>query len=63
MQHGKTVAYASQALTSVETRHAQIEKELQAIVLACDQFEVYIYGRDVVRVETDHKPLESIMLM
>ena len=44
-----------------ETRYAQIEKELLAIVFACNQFNVYIYGRDVVRVETDHQPLESIV--
>ena len=62
MQHGKPVAYASWVLTSAKTRYAQIEKELLAIVFACDRFEAYIYGRDLVRVETDHKPLESIML-
>ena len=62
MQHGQPVAYASQALTMAETRYAQIEKELLAIVFACNRFEAYIYGIDVVHVETDHKPLESIML-
>ena len=31
-------------------------------MFACDHFEVYIYGRDNVHVETDHKPLESIVL-
>ena len=25
-------------------------------------FEAYIYGRDVVRVDSDHKPLETIVL-
>ena len=33
-----------------------------AIVFACEHFEVYIYGRHIVHVETDHKPLVSIML-
>ena len=56
MQHGQPVAYASRALTSAETRYAQIEKELLAIVFAFVRFEAYIYGRDVVHVETDHKP-------
>ena len=31
-----------------------------AIVFACEKFDAYIYGRDSVRVQTDHKPLESI---
>ena len=44
-----------------ETRYAQIEKELLAIVFACERFYAYIYGRDVVHVESDHQPLETIM--
>ena len=62
LQNGQPVAYASRALTSAETRYAQIEKELLSIVFACDRFEAYIYGRDNVHVETDHKPLESIVV-
>ena len=60
LQNGQPVAYASRALTSAETRYAQIEKELSAIVFACERFDSYIYGRDVVTVQTDHKPLETI---
>ena len=62
MQNGQPVAYASRALTPAETRYAQIEKELLAIVFACDRFDSYVYGRHLVNVETDHKPLEPIFV-
>ena len=32
------------------------------MVFACDHFDAYIYGRGRVNIETDHKPLESIVL-
>ena len=61
MQNGQPVTYASRAMTEAETRYAQIEKELLAIVFACDRFDYYSYGRDRVKVELDHQPLEAIM--
>ena len=62
MQNGQPVAYASRALTPAETCYAQIEKELLSIVFACDCFDAFVYGRDLVNVETDHKPLEAIFI-
>ena len=59
-QNGQPVAYASRALTQTESQYAQIEKELLAIVFACERFTDYIYGRASVNIETDHKPLEII---
>lgn len=56
LQNGYPVAYASAALTPAQQRYAQIEKELLAVVFACEQFYYYICGRSIV-VETDHKPL------
>jgi len=50
-QNGQPVAYASQALTPAETCYAQIKKEM---------FEAYIFVRDIVTIETDHKPLETL---
>ena len=62
MQNGQPVTYASRALTPAETHYAQIEKELLSIVFACDRFDAFVYGRDLVNVETDHKPLEAVFI-
>ena len=61
LQNGQPVAYSSCALTSAETHYVQIENELLAIVFACQHYDVYIFGRESVQVETDHKPLVLIM--
>jgi hypothetical protein len=58
LQNGQP-AYTSRALTDTETRYAQIEKELLAVVFGLQKFHQYTYGRKVT-VHTDHKPLESI---
>ena len=47
-------------LTATERNHAQIEKKLLAIVFACEKFDQYVYGREKVHVQSDHKPLEVI---
>ena len=60
LQDLKPVAYVSRALTPTEQHYAQIEKELLAIVFAMERFHTYVYGRNV-SVETDHKPLISIV--
>lgn len=59
LQKGQPVAFASRALTDVETRYAQIEKELLAVVYGLEKFHHYVYGRQVT-VQSDHKPLEMI---
>ncbi|CAH2208589.1 jg79 [Pararge aegeria aegeria] len=61
MQNNLPVCYASKALTKAEQRYAQIEKELFACVFACEKFYAYIYGKTNVIIETDHKPLISII--
>ena len=60
LQGGQPVAFASRALTPAEGRYAQIEKELLSVVFACERFDTYLYGRDIVHVKTDHQPLEAI---
>ncbi|UYV62790.1 K02A2.6-like, partial [Cordylochernes scorpioides] len=60
MQGGHAIEYASFSLNATQRKYAQIEKELLAIVFGCERFQYYIWGNDVI-VETDHKPLLSIV--
>ena len=59
MQNGHPIAYASRALTETESRYAQIEKEILAIVFSVETLNDFTFGRRTV-VHTDQKPLESI---
>ena len=61
MQEDRPVAFASKALTDTESRYANIERELLAVVYGCEKFHNYLYGRSFT-VQSDHKPLESIHL-
>lgn len=61
LQNGLPVCFASKSLTKTEQAYAQIEKELYACVFACEKFYTYIYGRSDITIETDHKPLVSII--
>ena len=53
------MAYASRALTSVEKRYSQTEKEALSIVWAVEHFHLYLFGHSFTLI-TDHKPLETI---
>ena len=61
LQENGVIAYASRALTPAEQRYAQIEKEMLAVVFGCQRFHKLIYGKTNVTIESDHKPLESIL--
>ena len=60
LQDGKPISYISRALTPTETRYAQIEKEMLAVVFGLTKFHQYTFGR-LTKVVSDHKPLQSIM--
>ena len=60
LQEGRPVAYASRKLRESEINWAPIEKEMPAIVFSTQKFRVYIPGKTTV-VQTDHKPLETIL--
>ena len=51
--------YALRPMTDTEAHYVQIKKEILSIVFAVERFKQCVYGRPV-KVETDHKPLESI---
>ena len=61
IQDNKPVAFASKSLTDVETRYADIERELLAVVYGCEKFHTYLFDHSFT-VHSDHKPLESIHL-
>ena len=60
LQEGRPLAFASKALTSTQQQYAQIEKECYAILFGAEKFSEYVTARDTL-VQSDHKPLESIM--
>ena len=55
----KIICYASKALTDVERRYCQTEKEALAIVWACERLHHYLFGVKFTLM-TDHKALEVI---
>lgn len=57
--NARVVAYGSRALTEVEQRYSQTEREALAIVFGCEHFRLFLYGIHFT-LYTDHKPLEII---
>jgi hypothetical protein len=56
----RPVAFASRAMTEIECRYAQIEKEALASTWACEKFSCCLIGKNI-GIETDHKPLISLL--
>ena len=61
MQNYKPIYYASRPLLDTETRYANIERELLAVVYGCKRFHHFVFGKEFT-IESDHKPLEMIIL-
>ena len=59
-QNGKPLAFASRALSRAEVNYAHIGKELLAVRFGLEKFRQYTYSLPV-QVQSDHKPLESIV--
>ena len=58
-QNGRIVQFSSRAVSAVEQRYSQTEREALAITWACERFHTYNFGSPFT-VFTDHKPLTSI---
>ena len=52
------IAYASRALTGVECRYSQTEREALGLVWGWERFQTYLIGMKFTLL-TDHKPLET----
>ena len=61
VQEGKVGAFASRALTDTEKRNANIECEMLAVVVGCEKFHSYLFGKRFM-LDSDLKPLEMIHL-
>lgn len=61
IQDGRPVRFLSKSLTTTEADYSNIERELLAVLFACEKLHIYVFGRRVT-IKTDHKPLESIFL-
>ena len=55
----KLLHFTSKSLTDTESRYANIERELLAVIFGCGRLHTYIYGKEV-EIEKDYKPLENI---
>ena len=59
LQDDKPIAFASKTLSPAETRYANIEREMLAVVFGCEKFHNYVFATRFI-VQSDHKPLEMI---
>ena len=61
MQACKPIAFVSKSLSDCETRYANIQREMVAVVFGCERFHTYVYGTRFT-AEPDHEPSDMITL-
>ena len=47
-------------MTDTESQYAQIEKEMLAVMLACEKFASYVQGKTIT-LKTNHKPFVPLL--
>lgn len=60
LQNEKPVAYSSKSLSKTQQGYSQLDKDALAISIGCTKFHEYEWDSANLKIETDHKPLESI---
>ena len=60
-QDYRPIYFASKSLTPAETRYSVIEKEAGAIAWACKKFDQFILGMYNLKIESDQKPLVTLL--
>jgi hypothetical protein len=55
----KIILYASRALTEVEKRYSQVEREALAVVWACERLKMYLIGKEF-NLNVDNKAVQLI---
>jgi hypothetical protein len=56
----KPVAFFSKHLSETQQKYSTSERELLAIILACEHFKQMLYGAKF-QIVTDHRPLKSLL--
>jgi hypothetical protein len=59
-QEGRVICYGSRALTDVEQRYSQTDREMLAVVYGVEHFHLYLFASEF-KVITDHKPLLGLV--
>lgn len=62
LQSNLSVVYASKLLNDTQKRYSQIEQELYAVLYGSERFHSYVFGLQSFVMETDHKPLMSLIV-
>ena len=61
LQEGRPISFMSKALTDMQSRYSNIEREILGMVTGVEHFHQYLFGRQFT-LYTDHNPIENLVL-